>query len=83
MPNEQNPQRAGVEAVVSNIGYSFRESFTAGAGGQTVFTLTKEIAGQVTVFEDGVITTRAVNITGTKQVTTGAMPEGTTVNIIY
>lgn len=83
MPRQQNPYKAGVETVLVGAGYSHRDSFTIGPGGQTVFTTLKEIGNEVTVFEDGIITAKSVTITGTNEVTTGLMPEGTIVDIIY
>jgi len=83
MPDQQNPYIAGIDSVMSQRGYSTKDEFVVGAGGQTVFATSKEIGGDVTVFEDGVITTKTVNITGTKEVTTDSIPEGTVVTIIY
>jgi len=88
MPNQQTPQIPGggggnVEDVLNAKGFSNRETFNVGAGGQSVFPTTKEIAGDVTVFEGGVITVKNVNITGTNEVTTDTIPQGTVVDIIY
>lgn len=83
MPNQQNPYNAGIDAVLESKGFSNRDTFTVGAGGQSVFNTSKEIGGEVTVFENGVITNKAVNVTGSNEVTTGLMPQGTTVDIIY
>ncbi len=83
MPKQQNPYEAGIDSVMSENGYSNREKFVVGAGGQTEFNLTKKIKGGASVFEDGVLTVKAVSITGIKQVTTDLIPEGTVVEIIY
>ena len=83
MPSQQNPYLAGIEAVIAEKGYSNKDLFVVGAGGQTVFTVSKEIGGDVSVFEDGVLTTKTVNITGSNEVTTDLIPVGTRVEIIY
>ena len=83
MPNQQNPYKAGVESVLNNTGFSNSETFVVGVGGQTVFNVNKTIGGNVTVFENGTITVKVVNITEAKEITTGLMTEGTIVDIIY
>lgn len=83
MPKQQNPYTAGIDSVMSENGYSNREKFVVGLGGQTEFNVSKKIKGGVSVFEDGVLTVKDVNITGAKQVTTDLIPDGTVVEIIY
>ena len=83
MPNQQNPYTAGIDSVMSDNGYTNRETFVVGGGGQSVFDTQKKINAGVSVFEDGVLTSKAVNITGNKEVTTDLIPEGTVVDIIY
>jgi len=83
MPTQQNPHIAGIDAVMAEKGYSNKEPFIVGVGGQTEFNLPKSIGGDVTVFEDGTITLKGVLVSGDKQVTTDPIPEGTKVEIIY
>ena len=83
MPNQQNPYTAGVTEVVGTTGFAFRDTFTVGGGGQTVFTTSNEIGNDAIVFENGSVTSKTSNVTGTNQVTTDLMPEGTIVDIIY
>lgn len=83
MPNEQNPNTAGISAVLIEKGFAHNDVYTVGAGGQTVFATTKEIGADVVLFEGGVISTKAANVTGAKEVTTDLIPQGTVVNILY
>lgn len=83
MPKQQNPYTAGIDAVMSEKGYSNKDKFVVGIGGETVFATVKEIGGSVSVFEDGVLTVKTVAITGIKEVTTDLIPDGTVVEIIY
>ena len=83
MPKQQNPYTAGVETVMSEKGFSNKDKFVVGVGGQTQFATSKEIGADASVFEDGVLTVKTVAITGIKEVTTDLIPEGTIVEIIY
>ena len=83
MPKQQNPYSSGIDSVMESKGFSNKDSFNVAAGGQSVFNTTKEIGGSVSVFENGVLTNKSVNVTGLKEVTTDLIPEGTIVEIIY
>ena len=60
MPSQQNPQTpgvsSGIETIMSEKGFSSKDSFNVEAGGQSVFNTSKEIGGNVSLFEDGVLT---------------------------
>ena len=83
MPKQQNPNSAGIIAVMNEKGFANKEKFVVPFGGQTVFPTLKEIGADASVFENGMLTVKTVNITGVKEVTTGLMAEGTIVEIIY
>jgi len=83
MPNQQNPEGSRIESVLNNKTFSNNDKFTIGVGGQSVFNTSKEIGASVAVFEGGVMTSKAVNVTGENEVTTDLIPEGTIVNILY
>lgn len=52
--------------------------------GETVFTTPKNILSEVALYEDGVLTTETVTVTGINEVTTDApIADGTVVEIIY
>jgi len=68
----------------SSPGSSKTDTYTVGVGGQTVFATTNVIGSSYTLFEDGIISTRASSATGAQEVTTGTtVPQGVIVTILY